>query len=339
MSLLRFFSFHYICYTMKDPHFINHLKTGILSQNRAILAKAISLVESQKPEHKELALDLLNELLPYTGNSERIGISGTPGAGKSTFIEQLGLALIEKGRNVAVLAVDPSSTKTGGSILGDKTRMEQLSRAENAFIRPSPSRGYYGGIAISTYESALLCEAFGFDTILIETVGVGQSETMVADIVDMFLLIAISGGGDELQGIKRGIMEMADTIFINKVDEKPSTQDHYFYSDLKRALQLFPNPESGWKTPVIMGSALSNKGIDEIIHTIENYFETLKTNNAFQTKRRIQNIKRLERLLQQSVLDQYFGELKTKESYIKIIKQVESGELFALEAVRTLLQK
>ncbi len=324
---------------MQESQTIEQLKEGILRRDRKSLARAISLVESQKPEHKEQSTQLINEILPHTGKSQRIGISGTPGAGKSSLIEALGMQLIAQGKKLAVLAVDPSSTITQGSILGDKTRMEQLSKSEDAFIRPSPNKGYYGGIAIATYEAMLLCEAFGFDTLLVETVGVGQSETMVANIVDLFLLVAVSGGGDELQGIKRGIMERADIIFINKVDQEMSTQDKLYYNDLKRALALFPNAISQWKTQILFGSAHTAHNLNNLIESIDQFFENLYQTQAFEAKRKAQNIDRFECILQQQILDQYSTQIKAKENYIDILKKVEEGRLFAIEAVCQLLQK
>lgn len=210
---------------------------GIKASDKRILGKAITLIESKKSEHRDLADQLLKRIIPFTGKSVRIGITGVPGAGKSTFIESFGKMAIEKGKKVAVLAVDPSSSINKGSILGDKTRMEELAKDPNAFIRPSPSSGFLGGIANTTYESLLICEAAGYDYILIETVGVGQSETLVNDITDVFLFLKIIGGGDELQGIKRGIMEMADLIFINKVNSENLSKAKLTKTELSRALQ------------------------------------------------------------------------------------------------------
>ena len=212
------------------------LLEGIKSQDKRILGKAITLVESKKPEHRAQAEELLKMVLPLSGKSIRIGITGVPGAGKSTFIESFGKLAIENGKKVAVLAIDPSSSINKGSILGDKTRMEELAKDENAFIRPSPSSGFLGGVANTTFETMLICEAAGYDYILIETVGVGQSEVLVADISDVFLFLKIIGGGDELQGIKRGIMEMVDVIFINKVDEKNLQKAKNTKLELQRVL-------------------------------------------------------------------------------------------------------
>ena len=244
------------------------LLEGIKSQDKRILGKAITLVESKKPEHRAQAEELLKMVLPLSGKSIRIGITGVPGAGKSTFIESFGKLAIENGKKVAVLAIDPSSSINKGSILGDKTRMEELAKDENAFIRPSPSSGFLGGVANTTFETMLICEAAGYDYILIETVGVGQSEVLVADISDVFLFLKIIGGGDELQGIKRGIMEMVDVIFINKVDEENLQKAKNTRLELQRALQFLPEKEKNWKVPVLLGSALNKIGLKDVFEKI-----------------------------------------------------------------------
>lgn len=223
---------------------IETLVNGIRSGDKRLLGKAITLVESKKPEHREKAELLLKTIMPFTGKSLRIGITGVPGAGKSTFIESFGQLAIKNNHRVAVLAIDPSSTRNKGSILGDKTRMEDLAKEANAFIRPSPSSGFLGGVANATFETMLICEAAGYDYILIETVGVGQSEVLVADISDVFLFLKIIGGGDELQGIKRGIMEMVDLIFINKVNSENLQKAKNTKLELNRALQFLPSKEA-----------------------------------------------------------------------------------------------
>ena len=286
------------------------LVNGIRSGDKRLLGKAITLVESKKPEHRIEADLLLKEILPFTGNSIRIGITGVPGSGKSTFIENFGKLAIEKGKKVAVLAIDPSSTLNKGSILGDKTRMEDLAREKNAFIRPSPSSGFLGGVANATFESMLLCEAAGYDLILIETVGVGQSEILVSDITDVFLFIKIMGGGDELQGIKRGIMEMIDVVFINKVDDNNIRQAKNTKVDLLRALHFMPSKEKNWKIPVVLGSALQNKGLDKVLGEIENFVELKITNKNFAEVRQLQAEKRFDYWVQHYILE----ELKTKEN-------------------------
>ena len=276
---------------------------GVKAGNKRLLAKAITLVESKKAEHRVVAEEILKEIMPFTGNSVRIGITGVPGAGKSTFIESFGKLAISKGKKVAVLAIDPSSTLNKGSILGDKTRMEDLAREENAFIRPSPTSGFLGGIANTTFESILLCEAAGYDFILIETVGVGQSEVLVYDISDVFLFLKIIGGGDELQGIKRGIMEMVDLIFINKVDEENLQKAKLTKVELKRALHFLPEKEKGWKVPVLLGSALENVGLEEVYNEIDDFINLTKSSGSFTSKRKNQAEKRFDYWVQQYILE------------------------------------
>jgi len=273
---------------------IKQIKSG----NRRALAKAITLIESKLDTHREQAQDLLNELLPHTGNSIRIGITGIPGVGKSTFIEAFGLYLIEQGKKVAVLAVDPSSPIRGGSILGDKTRMENLSREANAYIRPSPSEGALGGVAQKTRETMLLCEAAGFDVILVETVGVGQSEYEVAAMVDFFLVLMLPNAGDELQGIKRGIMELADALLINKADGESinlakQTQQHY-----KNALHLLSS-DSFWQPQVKACSALNKSGIHDVWGMILDFIQQAKENGYFEHQREKQTQDWLNKLIQE----------------------------------------
>lgn len=258
---------------------------GILKGEISVLSQAVTLVESSLPHHQEIAQEVIEKCLPYAGKSVRLGITGVPGAGKSTFIEALGMHLIHAGRKLAVLAIDPSSERTKGSILGDKTRMEELSVAKNAFIRPSPSAGSLGGVARKTRESIVLCEAAGFDTVFVETVGVGQSETAVHSMVDFFLLIQLAGTGDELQGIKRGIMEMADGIAINKCDGTNVEKAQLARRQFQNALHLFPLPESGWKPDVITCSALEMNGISEVWKMVVDYIEFVKGNDFFDKKR------------------------------------------------------
>ncbi|MET0628457.1 MAG: methylmalonyl Co-A mutase-associated GTPase MeaB [Acidimicrobiia bacterium] len=250
---------------------MNPLAKGVLDGDRRSLARAITLAESTRVDHRTDAEELLAELLPHTGGAVRIGISGAPGAGKSTFIEALGLHLIERGHRVAVLAVDPSSTRSGGSILGDKTRMEQLTRADDAFVRPSPTRGTLGGVARRTREVLLLCEAAAFDVVLVETVGVGQSEVAVAAMVDLFLVLVSPGGGDELQGIKRGIMELADLVVVNKADGDLAAAAATTASDYAAALHLVRPRTPAWSAQVLTCSALRGTGIAEVWTAIEAY--------------------------------------------------------------------
>lgn len=275
---------------------------GLKAGNKRLLAKAITLVESKKEEHRILAEEILKEAILTAHQSVRIGITGVPGAGKSTFIENFGKLAISLGKKVAVLAIDPSSTLNKGSILGDKTRMEDLAREENAFIRPSPTSGFLGGIANTTFESILLCEAAGYDLILIETVGVGQSEVLVHDISDVFLFLKIVGGGDELQGIKRGVMEMVDLIFINKVEEDNLQKAKQTKVELKRALHFLPEKEKNWTVPVLLGSALENTGLVEVYNEIELFIKTTKESGAFEIKRKKQAEKRFDYWVQEYIL-------------------------------------
>lgn len=251
---------------------IDELRDGILRGNRRLLAKAISLVESTRPDDFHRAQELLELLLPHTGASQRIGVTGVPGVGKSTFIDAFGMAYLADGHRVAVLAVDPSSGRSGGSILGDKTRMARLARAENAFIRPSPSSGSLGGVARKTRETILLCEAAGFDTILVETVGVGQSETAVAGMVDFFLVLMLANAGDDLQGIKRGIMEMADAVVINKADGEHLRATRLARAHLRSALHLLTPKYTDWIVPVLTCSALEQTGLPEIRQMLDDFF-------------------------------------------------------------------
>ncbi|MBW7852070.1 MAG: methylmalonyl Co-A mutase-associated GTPase MeaB [Rhodospirillales bacterium] len=254
-------------------HHPHSLAEAVLAGERRGLARAITLIESTRADHREAAEALLADLLPHTGRSIRIGISGVPGVGKSTFIEAFGLHVIGLGHRVAVLAVDPSSPRSGGSILGDKTRMEELSRRPEAFIRPSPAGGTLGGVARRTREAMLACEAAGFDVVIVETVGVGQSETAVADMVDLFLLLLVPGGGDELQGIKKGIVELADVIVVNKADGDLAAAAARAAAEYRNALRLLRPARSGWTPPVLRCSALSGAGIGEVWDTVTAFRE------------------------------------------------------------------
>ncbi|WP_316570035.1 methylmalonyl Co-A mutase-associated GTPase MeaB [Neobacillus sp. YIM B06451] len=267
---------------------IERLAEGILAGERSSLARGITLVESNAGHHFNEAQALLQKLLPHSGKSIRIGITGVPGAGKSTFIEAFGSFLCEKGHKVAVLAVDPSSTVSGGSILGDKTRMENLSREPNAFIRPSPSGGKLGGVHRKTRESMLLCEAAGFDVILVETVGVGQSETAVRGMVDFFILLVLTGAGDELQGMKKGIMELADAIVVNKADGLNEPLAEQTRIEYKRILHFLQQATPGWDTRALSCSALTHKGIPEIWTVIGEFREAAERSGVFFERRRSQ---------------------------------------------------
>jgi LAO/AO transport system kinase len=261
---------------------------GILKGDISILSQAVTLVESQVPEHQEIAQEVIEKCLPYSGNSLRIGITGVPGAGKSTSIDVFGLHVLKRGGKLAVLAIDPSSERSKGSILGDKTRMEKLSLNPKAFIRPSPAAGSLGGVARKTRETIVLCEAAGYNNIFVETVGVGQSETAVHSMVDFFLLIQLAGTGDELQGIKRGIMEMADGIIINKADGDNLDRAKLAQTEFRNALHLFPLPPSGWSPEVLTYSGYYELGIAEVWEMIDRYFDFVKKSGYFYEKRREQ---------------------------------------------------
>ena len=293
------------------------LLEGIQSGNKRLIAKAITLVESKKEEHRNQAEDLLKKIMPLTGKSIRVGITGVPGAGKSTFIENFGRLAISHGKKVAVLAIDPSSAINKGSILGDKTRMEELAKEENAFIRPSPSSGFLGGVANTTFETMMICEAAGYDYILIETVGVGQSEVLVADITDVFLFLKITGGGDELQGIKRGIMEMVDVIFINKVEENNLQKAKNTRLELKRALDFLPSKEKDWKVPVLLGSALYNEGLQDVFEKINEFIDLKKKTERFDLVRKEQSEKRFEYWVQEYILNKMKRNESLEEAYIQ----------------------
>lgn len=294
---------------------VQELSEGIRNGNLRSLAKGITLIESKRPEDRQKSAELLELLMPFSGNSIRIGITGIPGAGKSTFIENFGLLAIEHGKKVAVLAIDPSSSLNKGSILGDKTRMEELAKSDRAFIRPSPSSGFLGGIANTTFETMILCEAAGYDFILIETVGVGQSEVLVSEITDVFLFLKIIGGGDELQGIKRGIMEMVDLVFINKVNDDNMTKAKSTKQELLRALHFMVPKEDGWKVPVHLGSALNNKGLDHVLQSTTEFIDLKKKSGRFEEVRKNQALKRFEYWVQEYILQNLRQNSLMKESY------------------------
>ena len=304
---------------------IRELEEGILSGHRIILAKAITLVESQLPSDQQMAEELIEKLLPKTGNAIRLGITGVPGVGKSTFIESFGKHLTSLHKKIAVLAVDPSSQKTKGSILGDKTRMDELSRDPLAFIRPSSTGGSLGGVTPRTQEAILLCEAAGFDVILIETVGVGQSEITIREMTDFFLLLMLAGAGDELQGMKKGIMEMADGIIITKADGDNTKHALRAQADYQHALHLFGASESGWTPKVLNVSALTHQGIGEVWVMIENYITSTKENRFFNEQRTRQDIFALHRSLNELIKDHITKEsqnlLSSLEEKVKL-KQV-----------------
>lgn len=310
----------------------------IKSSDITVLSQAITLLESSNPTNHELAEKIIDLCLPHSGNSIRIGITGIPGVGKSTFIEALGTYLIQKhNKKVAVLAIDPSSKRSGGSILGDKTRMNQLSTEKNAFIRPSPSSGSLGGVSKATRESIILCEAAGFDVILIETVGVGQSETDVISMVDFFLLLMLAGAGDELQGIKRGIMEMADTIVINKADSEEVQKVKIAQQNYKNALHLFPPNENEWIPKVTSCSALNQKGIDEIWEIIMSFTNHTKIKGYFEENRKQQARYWFKETITNSLLDIFYHDKNIKEQIIGLEKDVMNGKISPFKAAQLLV--
>jgi LAO/AO transport system kinase len=312
---------------------------GILAGDRTILSRAITLIESKLPADQEMARELVGKCLPYSGNSFRIGITGVPGVGKSTFIESFGQFMIKKEKKVAVLAIDPSSTRTKGSILGDKTRMEELSTNPAAFIRPSASSGALGGVARATRESVILCEASGFDIIIIETVGVGQSETAVSQIVDFFLLLMLAGGGDELQGIKRGIMEMADLIVINKADGDNLKKAELAKKEYENALHLFPALANGWFPKVLVASAIQKTGFEKIWENIEEFTLQTKANNFFVKNRQEQALFILKDAIAQSLSSSFFENPVIQPLLQQFEQQILEQQISPYEAAKLLLEK
>ncbi len=311
---------------------------GIVSGNRTLLSKAITLVESALPKHQEVAQKIIERCLAFAGNSIRIGITGVPGVGKSTFIESLGSYLTRQNHQLAVLAIDPSSEKTKGSILGDKTRMEKLANDKNAFIRPSPSAGSLGGVARKTKEIIVLCEAAGFDVIFVETVGVGQSETAVHSMVDFFLLLMLAGAGDELQGIKRGIMEMADALVINKADGDNIKKANLAKQEYTNALHLFPPAESGWIPAVKTCSALNDSGIEDVWKVISDYRELVDKNGYFQKRRQEQELKIFFESMGERLKTDFYSNPTIKEKLNSIKSDILEGKISSYLAGNTLLE-
>jgi LAO/AO transport system kinase len=315
------------------------LAERIISGDRRALARAITLIESELPEHREESGKLLAAILPHTKNAIRLGITGIPGVGKSTFIESFGQHAIDQGHKVAVLAIDPSSPKSGGSILGDKTRMEILSRHKNAFIRPSPSSGMLGGIARKTYDTMLLCEAAGFDVVIIETVGVGQSETTASDLVDMFLVLLAPGGGDDLQGIKRGIMELADMLVINKADGDLAAAAERARHDHAAAVSIMrPNSEY-WATPVMTCSAIKGQGITEIWDKTEQFRSTVTNNGILETRRSLQARSLMKSEVVETVLHEFRSNPELSHIWQEIEEEVANGERSPSDGACQLLEK
>ena len=313
--------------------------TGLLAGNRVILSRAITLVESSLPADHDLALQVIGRVLPHAGNSVRIGITGAPGVGKSTFIEAFGNHVLQtQGRKLAVLAVDPSSQRSGGSILGDKTRMETLASDPQAYIRPSPAGKSLGGVTRSTREAIILCEAAGFDVIFIETVGVGQSETAVHAMVDFFLLLLLAGAGDELQGIKKGIMEMADAIAITKADGDNLLRAQSARREFQSALHLFPPNPSGWTPEVTTCSALQNTGIAEIWDLVERFLQHTRQNGSFETRRKEQNLHWLHETIRQALAERFYSHPQVNDKLKELEQQVKQGNKSAFAAAEELLR-
>jgi LAO/AO transport system kinase len=325
--------------TRRKPYTADELFQGIRSGNISMLSQAITLVESALENHQNIAQELVTACLPYAGNAFRVGITGVPGAGKSTFIEALGKHILEKGGRLAVLAIDPSSERSRGSILGDKTRMEEIAGSNNAFIRPSPSGGTLGGVARKTRESIILCEAAGFDTIFVETVGVGQSETAVHSMVDFFLLLMLAGAGDELQGIKRGIMEMADAIVINKADGNNVQRTRRAQAEFANALHLFPPSSSGWSPVVKTCSSLYSKGISEIWEMVQDY-NSFVTGNGFLQERRLQQSRYwMYETLREGIYNLVFNEPAMRKELESYEKAITEGKITSFMAARSILDK
>jgi LAO/AO transport system kinase len=311
---------------------------GVRAGDRAMLARAITLVESSRQEHAGLAQEVLQALLPETGRALRLGVTGVPGVGKSTTIDQLGMNLIRAGHRVAVLAVDPTSKRTGGSILGDKTRMSQLAQEANAFIRPSPTSGTLGGVARKTRETMALCEAAGFDVVIVETVGVGQSEIAVADMVDFFLVLLLAGGGDDLQGIKKGIIEIADMIAINKADGDNVTRAERAAAEYRGALQILTPQSATWSPPVLTISGRGNVGLDALWAKVLEHREKTMAAGEFEARRQRQAVAWMHDMLNDRLMASLFANAKVAERLPTLEARVRAGELLPTLAVEEILR-
>lgn len=310
---------------------------GVLTGNRLVLSRAITLVESQLSSDKELAQAVLEQILPHSGRSVRVGITGVPGVGKSTFIETFGKHLTQHGKKLAVLAIDPTSQLTKGSIMGDKTRMEELAHDPMAYIRPSPSSGSLGGVANKTRETILLCEAAGFDVVLVETVGVGQSETLVKGMVDFFLLLMLAGAGDELQGIKKGIMEMADAIVITKADGENKAAAQRAVLEYQNAFHLLMPNTNGWSPKILTSSALEKRGIAEVWAMIEQYMQLTMTNGFYTRHRQEQNLEWLHALIRQSLEEQFYQNKGIINTLPQMEEYIKNGKWLPMKAATYLL--
>lgn len=317
---------------------VQEYSAGVKSGDRAKLAQAITLIESLKPDHQKHAQELLLKLMPDTGKSIRVGISGVPGAGKSTFIDTLGTNLTKAGHNVAVLAVDPTSTRTGGSILGDKTRMAQLSNDPNAFIRPSPTSGTLGGVTRTTRETILVCEAAGYDVILVETVGVGQSEVAVSEMVDFFVVLLIAGAGDELQGIKKGVLEIADMIALNKADGDNATRAKTSAAEYQHALRIITPKDKDWIPPVITISALKNTGVDDLWQRVSQRHRDLKNGGGLEALRQRQQVGWMWAMIEDRLISRLKMHPNVKSAVPDVESAVINGNLTSTMAAEQLLK-
>ncbi len=312
---------------------------GILDRDRAVMARAITLIESNAAAHFEQAQAVLDRILPHSGRSIRLGITGTPGAGKSTLIETLGLYLLEQGHRVAVLAIDPSSSVSGGSILGDKTRMAELAQHPDSFIRPSPSGGALGGVSRKTRETILVCEAAGYDIIIVETVGVGQNEITVRSMVDFFLLLQIAGGGDELQGIKKGVIELADAICINKAEGENKARAVAAQQELNMALHYLAHATPGWQTRCFTCSALTGEGIPELWQIVQKYRQITTANGYWEQQRRRQNIDWMHALIEEQLRSLFEQHDRVREMIPEVESAVSRGKLLATAGAQRLLRE
>jgi LAO/AO transport system kinase len=323
--------------TSRKNDAVEELATAVRSGDRAALPRAITLLESTRADHRERAQQLLLELLPDSGNAHRVGITGVPGVGKSTTIESLGMQLIEQGHRVAVLAVDPSSTRTGGSILGDKTRMARLAQHPGAYVRPSPTSGTLGGVAKATREAVVLLEAAGFDVILIETVGVGQSEVAVANMVDTFVLLTLARSGDQLQGIKKGVLELADVVVVNKADGDHLREARSAARELSSAIRLIYPRKTLWRPPVLTMSAVEGAGLAEMWDTVERHRQVLTDAGEFEVRRRAQQVDWTWQMVRDTVLDQVLSNPAVREIRADVERQVKAGELTPALAAQQIL--
>jgi LAO/AO transport system kinase len=324
--------------TSQKKDTVKDLTAAVRSGDRAALPRAITLLESTRADHREQAQQLLLELLPDSGNAHRVGITGVPGVGKSTTIESLGMQLIEQGHRVAVLAVDPSSTRTGGSILGDKTRMARLAVHPDAYIRPSPTSGTLGGVAKATREAVVVLEAAGFDVILIETVGVGQSEVAVANMVDTFVLLTLARSGDQLQGIKKGVLELADVVVVNKADGDHLREARSAARELSSAIRLIYPRKTLWRPPVLTMSAVEGTGLTEMWDTVERHRQVLTDAGEFEARRRAQQVDWTWQMVRDTVLDQVLSNPAVREIRADVERQVKAGELTPALAAQRILK-